>query len=49
MECMAPVDDVLESSNNKRTKAAAPHVKKVPAGLAGADGNFIISATLDPK
>ena len=44
-----PVDDVPESSNNKKTKAAAPHVKKVPAGLDGADGTFTISATLDDK
>ena len=48
-EYAAPVDDLPESSNNKRSKAAAAHVKKVPAGLAGADGTFTISATLDEK
>ena len=48
-KCVAPVDDLPESSNSKRSKAAAPHVKKVPAGLAGADGTFTISATLDDK
>jgi hypothetical protein len=44
-----PVDDVPESSNSKKSKAAPPHVKKVPTGLAGADGTFTISATLDDK
>ena len=48
-ECMAPIDDVPECSNNKRSKVAAPQVKKVPAGLAGVDGTFTISATLDNK
>ena len=48
-ECAAPVDDLLESSNRKRTKVSAPQVKKVPAGLAGIDGTFTISATLDDK
>jgi hypothetical protein len=48
-ECAAPVDDLPESSNSKRSKAAAPAVKKVPAGLAGTDGTFTISATLDDK
>ena len=48
-KCTAPVDDVPECSNNKRTKVAAPQVKKVPAGLAGVDGTFTISATLDDK
>jgi hypothetical protein len=48
-EYVAPVDDVPESSNSKRPKAAAPAVKKVLAGLAGADGTFTISATLDDK
>jgi hypothetical protein len=44
-----PVDDMLGSSNSKKSKAAAHHVKKVPAGLASADGTFTISATLDDK
>jgi hypothetical protein len=48
-ECAAPVDDLPESSNSKRSKAAAPAVKKVPAGLAGTDGTFTIIATLDDK
>ena len=48
-ECAAPVDDLPESSNSKRSKVAAPRVKKVPAGLAGVDGTFTISATLDDK
>ena len=46
---MAPVDDVPECSNSKRSKVAVPQVKKVPAGLAGDDGTFTISATLDDK
>jgi hypothetical protein len=49
LKCAAPVDDLPESSNSKRSKAAAPPVKKLPAGLAGADGTFTISATLDDK
>src|SRR5215216_1598107 len=32
-ECAYPIDDMSESSNSKRPKAAAPAVKKVPAGL----------------
>lgn len=48
-ECAAPVDDLLESCNSKRTKVTTPQVKKVPAGLAGFDGTFTISATLDDK
>ena len=36
-ECAAPVDDWPESSNNKKSKVATPHLKKVPAGLAGVD------------
>ena len=48
-ECTAPIDDVPECSNNKRSKVAAPQVKKVPAGLAGVDGTFTINATLDDK
>ena len=46
-ECRAPVDDVPECSSSKRSKVAAPQVKKVPIGLAGVDGTFTISATLD--
>lgn len=48
-ECTAPVDDVSECSNNKRSKADVPQVKKVPAGLAGTDCTFTISATVDDK
>ena len=48
-ECTAPVDDVSECSNSKKAKATAPHVKKVPVGLAGVDGTFTISAPLDDK
>ena len=48
-ECMAPIDDVPECSNSKRSKVALHQVKKVPAGLAGVDGTFTISATLDDK
>jgi hypothetical protein len=49
VECAAPIDDMPESSNSKRSKATPPQVKKVTAGLAGADGTFTISATLDDK
>ena len=48
-ECTTPVDDVLEYSNSKRSKVAAPQVKKVPTGLASVDGTFTINATLDDK
>ena len=48
-ECVVHVDDLPESSNNKRSKVTTPHVKKVPAGLAGVDGTFTTSATLDDK
>ena len=48
-ECTTPVDEMPECSNNKRSKVAAPQVKKVPAGLAGVDGTFTISATLVDK
>ena len=48
-EYATPVDDLPESSNSKRSKAAAPHVKKVPTGLASVDCTFTISATLDDK
>ena len=48
-ECTTPVDDVPEFSNSKRSKVATPQVKKVPAGLAGVDGTFTISAILDDK
>ena len=46
-ECTTPVDDVPEFSNSKRSKVATPQVKKVSVGLAGVDGTFTISATLD--
>ena len=49
LECAAPVDDLPESSNSKRSKATAPAVKKVLARLAGADGTFTISSTLNDK
>ena len=48
-ECTTPVDDVLECSNSKRSKLAAPQVKKVTTRLPGVDGTFTISATLDDK
>ena len=48
-ECTSPVDDMPECSNSKRSKVVVPQVKKVPAGLAGIDGTFTISATLDDK
>ena len=48
-KCVVLVDDLPESSNSKKSKAVAPHVKKVPTGLAGADGTFTISATLGDK
>ena len=48
-ECTSPVDDVPECSNSKRSKVAAPQVKKDQARLAGIDGTFTISATLDDK
>ena len=44
-ECTAPVDNVPECSNSKRSKVAIPQVKKVPAGLAGIDGTFTISVS----
>jgi hypothetical protein len=48
-EYAAPVDDLPESSTSKKSKVAAPTVKKVPVGLVGADGTFTISSTLDDK
>ena len=48
-ECTAPVDNVPECSNSKRSKVAAPQVKKVLAGLAGTDSTSTISATLNDK
>ena len=48
-ERVAPVDDLPEIPNSKRSKVVVPHVKKVPAGLAGVDDTFTISATLDDK
>ena len=49
LECPTLIDDLPKSSNSKRSKATAPALKKVPVGLAGADGTFTISATLDGK
>ena len=37
LECAVRVDDLSKSSISKKSKVAAPHVKKVPAGLAGVD------------
>ena len=48
-ECTPPVNDMPECSNIKRSKVATPQVEKVPARLAGVDGTFTISATLDDK
>ena len=48
-ECTTPVDDMPECSNSNGSKVVAPQVKKVPAGLAGVDGTFTISTTLDDK
>ena len=48
-ERMAPVDNVPECSNSKKSKVTAPQFKKVSAGPAGVDGTFTISATLDDK
>ena len=48
-ENAAPVDDLPESSNSKRSKVAAQQVKKVSARLDDIDGTFTISATLDDK
>ena len=48
-ECAAPIADLPESSNSKRSKVVAPAMKKVPARLVGADGTFTISSILDDK
>ena len=48
-ECTAPVDDVPECPNSKRSKVTAHQVKRVLVGLTGVDGTFTISATLDDK
>ena len=48
-ECTTPVDDVSECCNSKKFKVTAPEVKEILAGLAGVDGTFTISATLDDK
>ena len=48
-ECTTHIDDVPECSNSKRSKVTATQVKKVPAGLAGVDGTFSLSTTLDDK
>ena len=49
IERTTSIDDVPECSNSKRSKVAAPQVRKIPAGLAGVDGTFTINATLDDK
>jgi hypothetical protein len=49
LECCAPVEDLLECSAGKKSKATALATKKVPAKEDGADGTFTISATLDSK
>ena len=50
-ECCAPVEDVPESSTgkSKKSKAAPPETKKVPAKEDGTGGTFTISSTLDNK
>ena len=50
-ECCAPVEDVPESSTgkSKKSKAAPPATKKVPAKEDGTGGTFTISSTLDDK
>jgi hypothetical protein len=50
-ECCAAVEDVPESSTgkSKKTKAAPPVTKKVPAKEDGTGGTFTISSTLDKK
>ena len=48
-ECCAPVEDLPESSTDKKSKASLPATKKVPAREDGTDGTFTISATLDSK
>ena len=45
-KCMAPVDDMPECSNSKKSKVAAPQVKKVPAGLAGV---MVLSLSAPPS
>ena len=51
LECCAPVEDVPESSTgkSKKSKAAPPETKKVPAKEDGTGGTFTISSTLDDK
>src|SRR4051812_29046548 len=50
-ECCATVEDAPSSSTGKckKTMAAPPATKKVPAKEDGTSGTFTISATLDPK
>jgi hypothetical protein len=50
-ECCAPVEDAPESSTgkNKKSKAAPPETKRVPAKEDGTGGTFTISSTLDDK
>ena len=48
-ECAVSVGDLSESSNSEKSKITSSQVKKVSTGLAGVDGTFTISATLDDK
>ena len=48
-EYVAPVDDLSKSSNSNRSNAVAPHVKNFLVGVAGTDGTFTISSTLNDK
>ena len=50
-ECCAPVEDVPESTTgkSKKSKAAPPETKKVPAKEDGTGGTFTMSSTLDDK
>ena len=48
-ECCATVEDVPETSTGKKSKAAPPEMKKVPARENGTGGTFTISSTLDDK
>src|SRR3954462_1587421 len=51
LECCAAVEDAPSSSTGKckKTMAAPPATKKVPAKEDGTGGTFTVSATLDPK
>jgi hypothetical protein len=50
-KCCATIEDVPESSTGKckKSKAAPPATKRVPAKEDGTGGAFIISSTLDAK